>query len=324
MKAFKTDEELAAIPLDKPVLVELPTSAAFDLESETPQSDPADQPDDGAKRVEADLAALKAERDRERQRAARLEREAEEARRLAAAQKNELESLRVRSQRDEGDLIASGLAAAQAERSAAEAELERAFEAGDAKAQAAATAKISRASAKIINFEAGAAELAERKDTVRTEPERREPERREPVAQDFVTAINANPNLLPAEKEWMIRNQSAFNDPDFNKELDVAYTRAIKKEGLVRGTPAYFDYIEQFTGLKKAGSNDGDDERNASVSAPVNRQERGSDGRPSSGKIMLSPEQREVARSLGVSDIEYARQVAAFEQARKADPDKYR
>lgn len=321
MKAFKTDEELAAIPLDKPVLVELPTSTAFDIDESANQEAPAEQPDDGAKRIEADLAALKAERDRERDRAARLERDAQEARRLAEAQKAELEALRTRSLRDENDLIANGLAAAQAERAAAESELERAFETGDAKAQAQATAKISRASAKILNFESGAAELAERKETVRTEPERREPERSAP--QDFASAINANPNLLPAEKEWMIRNQSSFNDPDFNKELDVAYTRAVKKEGLVRGTPAYFDYIEKFTGLKRATTEE-DDERNPPVSAPPSRQERGSDGRPTSGRIMLSPEQREIARSLGVSDIEYARQVAAFEQARKSDPEKYR
>jgi hypothetical protein len=35
------------------------------------------------------------------------------------------------------------------------------------------------------------------------------------------------------------------------------------------------------------------------------------------------PEQREVAKSMGVTEIEYAKQVQAFEPAKRDDPEKY-
>lgn len=320
LRALKTDEEIAAVPLSQPVLVELPASmASFEPEGGEDDTDAGGdkQPekivhgieqDDGAKRLQDDLEALKRDRDAANARA-------DEAIRIAADREEDNRRLREGRQQDETALINNGLAAAQAERDAAQAEFERAAEAGDFKAQAAANSKISRAEARILHFESGAAEIAERQTD--------EPRRIETVRPDFAANVRSNQNLMQSEKDWMIRNQDHFKDPDFNKRLDAAYAGAVAQPGLVRGTAEYFDYIEVKTGLRKSDRTSGN-ERDTGVSAPPSRNERGSDGRPTGGKVMLSPEQRDIARSMGVSETEYARQVQAFDVARKSDPEKYR
>lgn len=326
LRALKTDEEIAAIPLNEPVLVELPSAmSSFDDDEENTGQNISDNKtgneDDGAKRLQDDLEALKAQNARETARADKAERDRQEAVRIAADRDEENKQLRAGRESDESALITNGLAGAQTQRDAAKSEFERAFESGDAKAMAEAQSKIGRSEARILHFESGAAELQERKETRKTEPDTRTVERQQP---DFVAAVNANPGLLQAEKDWMIRNKDAFNDPDFNKKLDFAYQGAVSKGDLVRGSAAYFDFMERATGLKKVDHNKDDDERDLSVSAPPSRTERGSDGHPTNGKIKLSVEQREIARSMGVSDIDYARQVQNFDAAKRADPEKYR
>jgi hypothetical protein len=105
--------------------------------------------------------------------------------------------------------------------------------------------------------------------------------------------------------------------------LESAYLSAEKK-GLIRGSKDYFEYLERGTGIRKddAPVND-DDERELSVQAPVTRSERGTDGRVPSGKIMLNPEEREICRSMGISEIDYARQKVAMAADRKENPEKY-
>lgn len=328
LRPLKTDEDLAAIPLDQPVLVELPSAmASFEgdggnVNDNDAGKDRKDDADDGAKRLQSDLEALKAQSEANARRADQADRDRAEAVRVAAEREEENKRLRQRSVDDEDALITNGLTGAQASRDSAKAEFERAFEAGDPKAMADAQSKIGRAEAKILQFESGAAELAERKETTKREPERRV----EPVRADFAANVQANPNLLQTEKDWMIRHKDSFNDPDFNKKLDTAYMGAMNQAGLVRGTPEYFEFIEIKSGLKKPEQrqDNNDDERDVSVSAPPSRNERGGDGRPLNNRVTLTPEERDMARSLGVSDIDYARQKVALDVARKADPEKYR
>jgi hypothetical protein len=90
------------------------------------------------------------------------------------------------------------------------------------------------------------------------------------------------------------------------------------KQGLIRGTPAYFDYLEEFMGYKTS-----DTDRSISVQAPPSRNERGNDGRPSGSRVTLTPEERDIAKSLGVSEIDYAKNKVRFEDAKRADPEKY-
>lgn len=327
LRPLKTDEDLAAIPLDQPVLVELPSAmAAFEGDGGNDNADhkgkKPDTDDDGAKRLQSDLEALKAQSAADRLRADNADRDRAEAIRVAADREEENKRLRERSVADEDALISNSLRGAQAERDAAKTEFKRAAESGDFEAQADAQSKMSRAEAKILHFESGAADLAERKETAKNTPE----PRREPVRTDFAANVQANNNLMQSEKDWMIRNKDAFSDPDFNKKLDNAYLGAMNQAGLVRGTPEYFDFIEVKSGLKKPDQrqDNNDDERDVSVSAPPSRNERGGDGRPTDSKIHLDGEERKLARSLGVTDTEYAREKQRLEVARRADPEKYR
>lgn len=316
LRALKTDEEAAAIPLDQPILIELPGGVIED-ESDDKKPEPkartskVEPSDPDAKKLQEQLEAAQTAQRTETERAAKIEREANE--RVARAEREAAEAVK-RSQTLEGDVISGGLAAAQADRDAAMQEYIRAGEAGDFKAQAQAQSKIGRAEAKILTFESGAAEIAERKTIV---PERRA----EQVVQqprDVTEAIDQNAQLLPAEKTWLKAHPDAYLPGPRNNELSVGYERALK-QGLVRGTPQYFDYLEDFMGYTKSNDNG-----SASVQAPPSRNDRGSDGRPTGNRITLTPEQREIAKSLGVSEIEYAKNVIKFEDARRADPDKYR
>jgi hypothetical protein len=160
LRALKTDEEIAAIPLDQPILVELPGGVIDDLgdtdaTGKGGKVEKTETVDNGAKVLQEQLEASQRAQESERARADKAEREAVDARKAVAEANKRTTTL-------ETDVITGGLAAAQAEVAAAESELERAAEAGDFKAQAKAQTRIARAAAKVLNFEAGAAEIAER------------------------------------------------------------------------------------------------------------------------------------------------------------------
>lgn len=320
LTALKTNEEMLAVPVSQPILIELPGMAGADDAGtgDDTGSDKTGQ-DDGAKTLQEQLEAMKAAQKLVEDRAARAEADAATARREATERAREAQEAAKRATALEGDIITGGLSAAQGDLAAAKAELIRAGEAGDFAAMAEAQSKIGRASAQILSLESGAADIAERVEkgpTVTTTA---------PAApSDPIAGIDANPNLFPAEKEWLKAHPDAVTDARRNNELGVGYERAIKA-GHVRGTPDYFAFLEDFMGYAKpaAKTSDTNQDGTTSVQAPVTRQERDGQGRPQNNRITLSPEQREIARSLGVSDIEYAKQVLAFEAAKKADPEKY-
>jgi len=308
-RALKTQEEIDSIPLDQEILIELPGGVSSDdtappAEAKQPKAKPAD---DGARQLQEQLEAAQAAAQANADRAAKAEREAIEARRQAQ------EAL-TRTQALEGDLITGGLAAAQAEQAAAEQELERAGEAGDYKAMAKAQSRVARASAQIVNLESGAAEIAERKPV--KEPVQ-EQARQQPT--DINVAIDSAPNLMPAERAWLKAHPDAFMPGPRNNELSVGYERAIK-QGLTRGTQQYFDYLNEFMGYAKPE----EQERDVSLQAPPSRNDRGNDGRPTGNKVTLTPEERAIAQSMGLSETAYALNKVKFENARRADPDKYR
>ncbi len=313
-RALKTEEEISAVPLDQPVLVELPDGVGEIEIGDDKEPVKKIEAGDGSKVLQEQLDAMKAANRAAEERAIAAEKAAGEAQRESAKHARELAEQRTRTDSLEGDFITGSLAAAQKERDGAKAKYIRAYETGDASLMADAQSEIGRAEARILSLESGAAEIAERKER-KLEPE---VQRQAPV--DPIAAIDANPNLMSVEKDWLKAHQDAVIDPRRNVRLGVAYDDAIAK-GLIRGTPDYFAHLEQFMGYKKADNNE---ERETDVQAPPSRQERGGDGRPTNGKITLSPDQRDMARNLGITEIEYAKQVQAFEAAKKDDPDRYR
>jgi hypothetical protein len=321
-RALKTEDEISAVSLDRPVLIELPEG--IDLGEEPGEADkvnpePKPEPeDDGAKKLQEQLDAALAAQKAEQERREAAEREAVAAQRIAAQQAAQAEEARKRAHALESDVISGGLQAAQNELAAAKAELVRAGEAGDYAAMADAQARIGRASAQVVNLEGGAAEHSERK------PVERKPDPQvEPRQQTWAEHVQGNPNLMSTEKDWMLRNETHFRDADFNRKLEFAYNGAMQK-GLVRGSDAYFDHIERATGLKTEPERHNDEREDTVPQAPVSRNERGGDGRPAvRNTVTLSPEQREMAHNMGLTDVEYAKQVARFDKARRDDPERY-
>lgn len=312
LKALSKDEDIAAVPFDQPVLVDLDPGGVVETDdNETNQAaGKAKDEDAGVNVLKEQLAAL--------QEANRLSEERRLAsERRAQAAERERDTAVTSQSRTEEDAVQSGLSAAQAEQQAAKLALKQAGEAGDWEAVGEANARIGRAASDIREFERAASTLADRKEQEKNEPQR------QPVQQttDINSRIDSNSQLLPAERVWLKAHPEALIDPSRNKELDVAYIKATR-QGISRGTDAYFKFIEQEMGYSKTQAKEEDDDM--SVSAPVSRNERGSDGKPSNGKIMLSPEQREIAKSMGVSETDYARQVQVLEQRRREDPERYR
>lgn len=317
LRALKTNDELMAVPLDEPVLVELPSLPGTELEIDAGKQVDPPKDDDPVKSLQSQIDAQKAATEAANARAEKAEREAAEARRLAKERDDENRKLQEGRAEDEGAIIQNALAAAQAEQASAQAEYEKAFEDGNAKAAAAAQIKLGRAAAKIVRYEEAAAQHAADVERVKTAPKPKTED--PPAAIDPVAAIDANPQLLPSEKAWLKSHLDAWTNPRKNQELSVAYNRSIDA-GHARGSAEQFKFIEEFMGYAKP-NNTGDD--NVSVSAPPSRQDRGGDGRPVSTKITLSPEEREIARSMGISDIDYARNKVKMLEDQRADPAKY-
>lgn len=306
LRALKSEEDIAGVPLDQPILIELPGGISPEEPEEVVKTEkkPAPEPaEPDAKRLQEQLEALQAAQRADRERADRAER-------LADQRAKEADEARKRNVSLESDIITGGLSAAQSDRDAAKVAFRTAFEAGDASAMADAQSRMGRAEAKILALESGAAEVAERKE-VKPEPQ----QQRQVSWED---QVRGNPNLMSAERDWMLKNETAFRDRDFNIKLNSAYEVAMHK-GLIRGSQEYFDHIERATGLKTPEAGE---EREVSMQAPVSRSERGPDGK-SPSRVTLTPEERDMAKSMGVSEIDYARQKVAFEAARKADPERY-
>jgi hypothetical protein len=312
LKALRKDEDLAAVPLDQPVLVDLePEGSAVEIDEHgrTAATEKSGKNDDAVKTgvnvLEEQLKAL--------HEANRLEREGRIAaeRRAEQSDRDRLAAVNSQSQ-TEADAVQSGLAAAQAEQAAAKIALKVAGESGDWEAMAEANARIGRAASDIREFERSAALLADRKEQT---TEVRQETQRAPSIDEVIDSMS----VTPSERDWLRKHPEAVIDAKKNKELEVGYTRAMSK-GLSRGTQEYFDYLDDFMGYAKPQTQDD----GMSVSAPVSRNERGNDGTViGDGKIKLDPEQRALARSMGLSDTEWAVQVAALDRAKKADPAKY-
>lgn len=330
LKPLRKDEDLNAIPVDQPVLVELepaPTAliADDDREEDPParieRTNTSDDEDPGVKTLKQQMAALKTASDTEN---ARLREESRKATERANEAERRATEARTEVADAETSAVESGLAAAQRERDAAKLAVKTAFETGDAEGLANAQERLGRSAADIREFERSAAMLADRK--TQDERQRQEPQRQNaPV--DLMAGIDSNPNLLPTEKEWMKAHPDAVIDKRRNDRLGFAYEDAIAA-GLIRGTPDYFDFIDKFMGYAKAetrrNNDDNDDERTTIVAAPVSRDTRSNaTGQQSGSRITLSPEQREMARSMGLSDVEYARGVVQVNADKKSNPEKY-
>lgn len=324
LKPIKDEAELARVPLDEPVLVEL-EPAATGLAADSAEDDKSGdgaaiierEADDGSKALKVQLEASKEAERVANERAAAADQRARDA----AAEADRLRSSGADSEKE---LLSTSLANAQAEEIAAQAELERAFEVGDAKLMGAAQAKIGRAAARVVNLEGAIAQF-----DVDAKAEKDKPA---PVEErvDIVTAIDRDDKLMPKERDWLKEHTEVLTDPRRNRELSVGYDRALAK-GFKRGSEGYFKFLDEFMGFAEAAKpgadeeDDTDNQRASIVSAPVTRDNRSSStGRPTTPtRITLTPAEREAARNMGVSDVAYAKGKLQLAANKQADPERY-
>lgn len=317
LKPLSKAEELSAIPVDEPVLVELepvasgaePDDRAEDAREKPGETEQPD-PDAGAKVLQTQMEDMrKANEARE----LTLQRERDEARR-------EAREASARAADTETDLISNALQAAQESVKSAKAALKLAIETGDADGQADAQERIGRAAADVREYERAAAVQASEREREKAAPQ---PQQQRPTDIDGV--LQNMPTLMPTERDWLKAHPDAIMDAGRNKELDVAYIKATRS-GLIRGTPSYFSFIEKEMGYQAARTDNDDDadERTAMPAAPVSREARSSaTGRVNNSRIELSPAEREQAKLMGITDIAYAQGKRQMIEEKRMYPEKF-
>lgn len=340
LKPLKDAKDISAVPLTEPVLIEIaPTpTGREDAQADEGTAQIAapevidqqeEKPDSGAEKLQKELEAMKAADKLRQDEVARERKRADDAIRFAQERERELATVRTEREQAVTDNITSALSGAQAEQESAEQEYAAAFQNQDPAAMAKAQGKIARAAAKVLNYEAAAAELDDRRKHAAAEAERRPQQQQPPV--DIITAVQNNNGLLPVEKEWLLKHQEVLVDVRKGKLLEAAYIKAIDS-GLSRGTDAYMQFLDQDMGYKKkpAPKTDDDPEDNqeeASImAAPVSRSDVSlSNGQSQqSNRVVLTPEQRDFAKSMGVDEVTYARNVLKLRAEKKANPDRFR
>lgn len=334
LRPLRTQEEISKIPLDQPILVELPTvpsgqeipddrpAQAKPEAAPSPQPQPKEEREDGdaVKQLTTQVEELKKAAKYNEEALARSEkmrREAVTASQQAAA---EAANARQNSTATEHEYLSSSLVAAQNELAAAKAAAKAAGEAGDFTAQAEAHDRIADARSKINQYEPALATLEHQ---IKTAPP---PQPQQQVSPDVNDAIDQNANLLPRERDYLKSHPELVIDTQLNNELSVAHNRALR-QGIKRGTDQYFSYMDEFLGYKEAAKpqpqEPTQEEDNTMVSAPVSRDAPAPTGRTSPDRITLSSEQREMAKSMGISDIQYAEQVLRLQREKIDNPEKY-
>lgn len=235
----------------------------------------------------------------------RMARERDEAVNQARARDEEVAKFRKESAQSQLDMVATALGAATAEAESAERELRSAMESSDYERAAKAQRQIAKAEANIARLEDGKTQLEAQ---IKAVPER-------PATQQQQTPQGVQ--LPPSAMEFLRKHGVERNERVLRK-LGVLHEDLLD-EGFTAFTPEYFEEIESRANLRPK-TEDADDEtppppprKAAQVSAPVTRTVPGT---PRRGDTKLTPEEREIAKSAGITETEYARQKQKLAQMR--------
>lgn len=245
----------------------------------------------------------------------------EEAQRRAKQYEEEIAKARGEATASQMDSVLNALAAAQAESDAAQRDYEAALGNQDAKAQSDAQRRLSRAEARIVQYEDSKAVLEDRAKRVE-EAAKKQPERGA-QGDPFEAAIAPLPD---GAKNWLRAHPEFMRDQRKNRKL-ASLDDDLLEEGHTRGSPEYIQELEVRLGMKQKPTKREDDDvdepeprkERVVTSAPVSRESPSlRDGRPTTTRITLTPEQREAARNSGISEIEYAKQLIRLQEAKKS------
>ena len=215
------------------------------------QTDEIGGTDAAVEDLKAQAEEMKREREADRAARSEAERRANAERQRAEAAEREAAAARAEAAESNADTITSGLAAAQAEQSSAEADYAAAMEAGDFKAAAKAQSRVAVAAAKIVRLDEAKADVETRK-TAREEPRKRPVEAPAADAGDEVDRFIST-KTAPTAK-WLREHRDWVTDPDKSNKLTEAHFNAVNQKIAV-DTPEYFEHVEKFIGLRQASGN---------------------------------------------------------------------
>lgn len=325
LRPLRTKEEIAKVPPEKSVTIDLQPEGVVNLEESNPFEDdkqtqvakppkkpvvkPEEDDTSDLKRQLEEMRLAKGESDRRIQEEIRARQEAE---RLMREREQEAGQSRIRAEDAEYDAILNAIGAAESEAESAERDIALAGDPTnpDPKRAAEANRRMARAEARLVQLQDGKDAIERAKTTAATRAKEQPTRRENPTVEQYVDQL---PNLSHSQREWLKKHPDALTDNRKNMRLQGAHVEA-EDQGLSAGSTEYFEYLEERLGYRKPQMrNDDDDEpvqQRAPVSAPPSRNATNpTSGRPTRNQITLTPEQREIARLSGIDEITYATQL---------------
>lgn len=327
-------EEAAAIPPEQAIQVEIPPEGTVEVKPDIKPDIQADKKPESAPKVEekqddevttlkAQLADMQKAAEESRKMAEEAARREAEARKQYVERDKEFRSVSTRADQAEYDAVLNAISAATAEAEQATQELQVAGEAQDWSSIAKAQSKLSRANTRLVQLEDGKIALEARAERIKNEPKEQVRIHSGDQVADYIDSM---PSLLPSQKDWLKQHRDLMTDNKKNIRLQNAHIDA-EEAGHSAGTTQYFQFLEERLGYRKPistktdedGADDTDDTKPVIVAAPVSRETpSAATGRPQSAtRITLTPAQREAARSAGIDEIEYAKQLIRLQEAKK-------
>jgi hypothetical protein len=328
LRPVRTPEELASVPSDQPVVIELSepepaTVPGQEPEIKAPEAIVAREPE---KEPEAESALKKqledlkkAEEASQREIAALRERETNAL--LHARQRTEeLQYERGEREQAQYDSVLNALGAAQAEADKAQNDLANAMAASDFTAAAEAQRRLSVATTRIVQLEDGKVAFDNRREEAQRQPQP-QPQQQQ---QRYTDPIDAMTHLSGKQRDWLKSHREVQSDPRKLAAIGDAHWKAMDA-GHSQDSDGYFQFLEERLGYRQPVAKQEEEpepqpqRRSMPVSAPVSRDTPSmSTGRSTPTRIELSPEQREAAKISGLTDFEYAKNLIRLNDLKKA------
>jgi len=194
--------------------------------------------------------------------------------------------------------------------------LAEAFAAGDHRQAASIQRQISANEARLLQLETG-------RDAMKSQPRQIAP----PPRTDPVEALAST--LSPRSAEWVRKNPEYARDPRKMQEMVAAHQLTIAR-GVEPDTDDYFERVEAILGVGRqvhVDTVDADPMSSAASpsrgriasppAAPVSRGANGGGGNPKPNAVVLTATERAMARDLGMTEREYAKNKIALQREGK-------
>lgn len=224
--------------------------------------------------LKAQYEELQAETAREKQARETAQRQAAQAGQQAQAARGELETARTEITETRLGTVEQGIAVADTEATAAQAEYETALETGNWKKASEAQRKIARAEATKVRLEEAKSDLEVQKaQPTRAEQRIEAPQPQPDPVETMLSRLDAPTAAWLRSHPDDARILATESDPKRAAKLRAAGNDAAA-EGFAPGDPKYWAHVEQFLGMSKAngktnGAGNGAQQQRRAASAPV-------------------------------------------------------